>query len=430
MGKEMEQAMGSILSVAAADEILATLGGPLDAQVESEWVDLLDLVGQGDRILSQPITSPLDFPHWDNSAMDGYGVRYDDVVGCSVEHPAVLKIVEEIAAGQVPKQAIAPGQAARIFTGAMLPEGADTIVIQENTRREGERVVILEPPGAIREFVREQGAFHRAGDLLLPAGVCIGPADLAVLAAAQCAQVQVYRRLQVGILSTGDELVAPDQPLGPGQIVDSNRYALGALVHQSGALPRMLETLPDRPELLKTAIQGALAQVDLDVVLSSGGVSVGDHDHVDQVLEALGATLQIRAIAVKPGKPLTVATIPRDSGRSLLYFGLPGNPVSALVSFWRFVQPTLLRLSGRRDWQPRFVTAIADQTLKGGGQRETYLWGNLTWTEDRGRFAIAGGSHSSGNLVNLAQTNALAKLPIGVKTIPAGSPVEVLLRQR
>lgn len=412
-----------MLSVVQAESILQSLVKPFGEE-NSETIPLLECVG---RILATPVHSPLDFPHWDNSAMDGYAVRYDDVDSATQAAPCSLAVVEEIAAGQIPGKAIAPGQAARIFTGAMLPDGADTIVMQENTKETQDGVSILEAPPQKGHFVRQRGAFHRAGDRLLPPGTRLGPADIAVLAAAQCSQVTVFRRPQVGILSTGNELVDPGQPLGPGQIVDSNRYALAAIAQQSGSVPHLLGRLPDHPEALRTAIEEAIANPNLDLVLSSGGVSVGDYDYVDQILEALGATLHIRAVAVKPGKPLTVATIPRPGAQDLLYFGLPGNPVSALVSFWRFVQPALRRLAGATDWHPQFVTATTQQPLKAGGKRETYLWGNLSWDKDGGRFAIAGGSHSSGNLVNLAQTNALAKLPVGTQKIEAGSLVEVLM---
>lgn len=407
-----------MLSVNEAEIILLNLAKKLDYEGDIELISLKDSHG---RILSQSVTGKLDVPHWDNSAMDGYAVRYEDVKDCGADNPVTLKIVSEIAAGDRPKTAIKSGQAARIFTGAMLPEGADTVVMQENTRPEEDKVSILCSPESA-EFVRHQGAFYQAGTPLLEAGTKIGAAEIAVLATAQCIKLSVYRRPRVAILSTGDELVTPEQPLQPGQIVDSNQYALASFVTQNGGIPIELGIVRDRPEDLKTAIALAIASADL--VLSTGGVSVGDYDYVDRILAELGGTLHIRSVAIKPGKPLTVATF---SDKNCLYFGIPGNPVSALVSCWRFVRPALKKLSGQTNYQPRFVNALTRHDLKASGRRETYLWGQLHLVEGKYEFALAGGSHSSGNLINLAQTNGLAIVPVGQKSIAAAEYVKVML---
>lgn len=406
-----------MLSVEVAESIILDLAKNLNLDRGTELVDLEAANG---RILARPVMGQLDFPHWDNSAMDGYAVRYDDVAHGSEANPVSLEIVTEIAAGDRPQTDIQQGQAARIFTGAMLPEGADTIVMQENTRREGDRVTILNTPEA-REFVRHQGAFYQAGKPLLEAGIKIGAAEIAVLATAQCTEIPVYPRPRVAILSTGDELVTPEQTLQPGQIVDSNQYALGSFVTANGAIPIKQGIIGDRPEELKQAISQAIDSADL--VLSTGGVSVGDYDYVDRILTELGGTLHIRSVAVKPGKPLTVATF-KDN--NCLYFGIPGNPVSALVSCWRFVCPALKKLSGEQHQIP-VVKAIALHDLKAGGKRETYLWGQLHLVDGRYEFTLAGGSHSSGNLINLAQTNGLAIVPVGQKLITAGEVVRVML---
>ncbi len=404
------------------------------AEAEAKILDLVSLSTEVEqvpldaalgRILAQPIPSPLDFPHWDNSAMDGYAVRYEDVQGASAEAPVALALTEAIPAGRSPTRPVGPGQAARILTGSMLPAGADTIVMQEVTQREGDRVLVLEAP-APEQFVRHRGSYCRTGDPLMARGLAIGGPELAVLAAAQCLQVPVFPQLRVAILSTGDELVSPETPLQPGQIVDSNQYALAALVRQAGAIPVSLGIVPDQPQALRAAIQSALAQAE--VIVSSGGVSVGDYDYVDEILAELGATLHIRSVAVKPGKPLTVATFPAENGSAPLYFGLPGNPVSALVTFWRFVAPALRQRSGRgAGWGPVFVPAITRHALKAGGQRETYLWGSLEMAADGYSFELAGGGHISGNLINLAGTNALAIVPIGTKLIAAGETVRVMV---
>jgi molybdopterin molybdotransferase len=387
----------------AAAEILA-LVQPLAAQSDLQWLDLADA---GDRILAMDITGPRDVPAWHNSAMDGYAVRFEDVQGVKSSAPIWLEVIEEIPAGATPQQKVQPGQAARLYTGSMLPQGADTIVIQEQTQRQGKQVKILAAPQN-QEYVRHQGSFYQAGTPLLAKGMRLQAPDLAILATVQSAKVPVFRRPQVTILSTGNELAEVGQALEPGQIVDSNRYALAELVVTTGGEIQQLKSVGDRPWDLKLAIQTALQNTDL--VISSGGVSVGDYDFVDRILEELGAKIHIRSVAVKPGKPLTVASFPpREGGdRPLLYFGLPGNPVSALVSFWRFVQPALRKMSGlTHSWGPIFVQAITRQDLQGDPRRETYLWGRLHLVNGQYEFEIAPGSHSSGNLINLAQTNGL-----------------------
>jgi molybdopterin molybdotransferase len=343
----------------------------------------------------------------------------------------VLDIVEEVPAGKQPQGSIQSGQAARILTGAVMPQGADTVVMQERTRREGDRIFILEAPKP-QAFVRHRASFYQAGMPLLKPGIAIGAPEIAVLAAAQCTQLRVYRRPRVAIFSTGDELITPDRLLQPGQIVDSNQYALAAFVAQLGGVPVSIGIVRDEPELLKEAIVNAISSAD--IVLSTGGVSVGDYDYVEQLLAELGGEIHIRAVAIKPGKPLTVATFPpakngEESGRSVLYFGLPGNPVSALVCCWRFVQPALKKLSGlpQEVWEPRFVQARSRDELRSDGRRETYLWGQLRLNAaGTYEFHLASGSQNSANLINLAQTTGLAIVPVGQTLIPSGEPVQVL----
>jgi len=439
----------TMLPAQQAETLILDLVRPLNPQQAVETLDLLSASG---RVLADSVSGAIDFPHWDNSAMDGYAVRYDDVKACSAEHPVTLKIVEEIPAGYLPQKTIQTGQAARILTGSMLPQGADTIVIQEETQRSDNQVTILAAPRP-DAYVRRQGDFYQAGTPLLPAGIRLTAPEIAVLAAAQCVQVPVYRRPRVAILSTGNELVPADRPLQPGQIVDSNQYALAALIASVGAEPIPLGIIPDDPEALQQAIAQAITKADM--VISSGGVSVGDYDYVDRILAELGATIHVRSVAVRPGKPLTVATFePVDLQKtkrkgqktrtkkqnqqldspilltqpsSILYFGLPGNPVSALVSFWRFVQPALRKLSGLSEgWQPMFTWGRSLQDLRSDGKRETYLWGRLRSIQGTYKFQLAGGSHSSGNLINLARTNALAIVPIGQTLISAGDPVQIM----
>jgi molybdopterin molybdotransferase len=418
-----------MLSVRDAADIIFNLVQPLDPQQDTEVVDLFAANG---RILATPVTSPLDFPHWDNSAMDGYAVRYEDVQNTSTEQPVNLEIIEEIPAGYQPKSTLQPGQAARIFTGAIIPQGADTVVMQEMTHREDHRVLILTTPQP-GEFVRRKASYYQAGTQLLPAGIKLTAAEIAVLAASQCPQIRVYRRPRVAIFSTGDELVTVNQPLQPGQIVDSNQYALAALVQQNGAEPILLGIVKDNPEALQQTIKQAITNAD--IVISSGGVSVGDYDYVDKILDGLGAKIHIRAVAMRPGKPLTVATFsnlysPFPTPHSPLYFGLPGNPAAVLVTFWRFVQPVIQKLGGIAEGgKPEFVKVRSRDELRSDGKRETYIWGRLHLIDGVYEFHKAGGSHSSGNLINLAQTNALAVLPVDTTLIPPGEKVDILLSQ-
>lgn len=402
-------------SVKEAESIILT---QIQPRQETEKVSLEAAFG---RILAEDISSDLDFPYWDNSAMDGYAVRYEDVKDTNPENPVTLKIIAEIPAGQAPEIIIQPGETARIFTGAMLPAGSDTIIMQENTQKQGERVAILIPPEKIGFFVRQRGTFYRAGNPLLKAGIALNSPEMAVLATAQATELTVFSRPQVAIFSTGDELINPDETLQKGQIIDSNRYALTAFVASLGAIPRPLGIIKDNPDLLRETIRKAIDSSA--IVLSTGGVSVGDYDYIEGILGELGGKILIGSVAIQPGKPLTFATFPNGC----IYFGIPGNPVSALVSCWRFVQMAIKKLSGLTDYQNKFLRVITRDTLKSQGQREVYLWGKIEIIEGVYQFQLASGQHNSANLINLAGTNALAIIPQGKTTIQAGETVEVMI---
>jgi molybdopterin molybdotransferase len=408
-----------MIPVSQAEKTILSLVQPLS---EVETVDLTLATG---RILARSILSRVDFPHWDNSAMDGYAVKFSDVRSSTSKHPITLEVVEEIPAGYQPQREIQSGEAARIFTGAIVPAGADTIVMQEHTQRVQKNFVKIQITPTAKSFIRQQGEYAKIGDPLLAVGTVLNPAEIAILAATGYSEIKVYRRPRVAILSTGDELVTPDQTLKPGQIVDSNQYALAAFVQQAGGMPICLGIVPDDRAKLTAAMSEAIESADF--VLSTGGVSVGDYDYVEEILAELGGDIRVRAVAIKPGKPLTVAKFQRGD-HAVVYFGLPGNPVSALVSCWRFVKPAMAKLAGlpKSDWKPTWIEAITTQDLTADGKRETYLWGKLDLVEGRYHFSLAGGSHSSGNLINLASTNALAMISIDTTMITAGSAVMVL----
>jgi molybdopterin molybdotransferase len=409
-----------MLPVSQAEQIILDLVQPVNT---TESIDLALATG---RILANAIVSRLDFPHWDNSAMDGYAVKFADVRSSTPKHPITLEVVEEIPAGYQPQREIQSGEAARIFTGAIVPAGADTIVMQEHTQRVQKNFVKIQIAPTARSFVRQRGEYARIGDPLLAAGTVLNPPEMAILAATGCDRVEVYRRPRVAILSTGDELVTPSQPLKPGQIVDSNQYALAAFVTQAGGIPICMGIIPDDRAKLTAAMSEAIASADF--VLSTGGVSVGDYDYVEAILAELGGDIQVRAVAIKPGKPLTVAKFDSED-RTVVYFGLPGNPVSALVSCWRFVKLAIAKFSGLPEskYQPNWIEAITTQELTADGKRETYLWGQLELINGRYQFSLAGGAQNSANLINLAGTNALAVVPIEIYSIEAGAAVRVLV---
>lgn len=403
-----------MLAVAEAETLILEAAQPLQV----EWVDLPQALN---RVLAAAIHSPVDIPAQATSSMDGYAVRSQDVQ----DSPVALQVVETVPAGSIPERALSVGEATRLYTGSILPQGADAIVIQENTERlHPDQVQILQsvPPD---QFVRQVGQYCLQGQELLSPGLRLKGPEIAVLSAVQRFTIPVFRQPRVAILSTGNELVPIDHPLQPGQIVDSNQYGLSALVQAAGGIPIRQGIAVDDPDSLRQSIQQALQVAD--VVLSTGGVSVGDFDFVDSLLEELGGTIHIRKVAIKPGKPLTVATFPRGSGSPLLYFGLPGNPVSAMVTFWRFVHPALNKLQGQSSpWGPTFVQGISDQPLSSDGQRESYLWGRLHWSEGVAIFTPVSNYHSA-NLVNLAGCNALAVLAVGTQQIPVGAPLSIML---
>ena len=423
-----------MLSVAEAEARILQLCVPFEGKGDREQVPLM--AGRG-RILAEAILAARDVPHWDNSAMDGYAVRSTDCQHSDGEPQ--LTVIDEVPAGTDAPQELQAGQATRIFTGGVLPKGADAVVMQEETERLGDRVVIKAAVKA-GQFVRKQGDYCRMGAPILSPGSHLRPAELAIAAANQTTELLVFRRPKVAILSTGNELVTVDQPLKPGQIVDSNRYALMAFVEQLGAIALPLGIVDDSREKVTQAVRGAIAQAD--VVLSTGGVSVGDYDFVEDVLGELGATVAVRKVAIKPGKPLTVAQFSADTlnalelegdhrTRPVVYFGLPGNPVSALVGCWRFVAPALRTIAGRSPDAVRsqFVQAIAQAPLRGARKRDNYLWGLLTCTDRGYEFQPASGHHNSANLINLAGTTGLAIVPAEMGEIPAGQSVQVMVVQ-
>ena len=322
----------------------------LSAAQAVEEVRSLPLTAAAGRVLAAPQQSTVAVPPLDNSAMDGYAVRLADISALGV----CLPVSQRIPAGTV-GTTLQAGTAARIFTGAPIPAGADAVIMQELCEHGENGVVINHLPRA-NENIRRAGEDIDVGDQILKPGIKLRPQDIALAASAGLPELPVYRRLRVGVFFTGDELVQPGEPLPPGAIYNSNRYALRALLEGLGCEVRDLGTVPDNLEATRDALRRAAA--DNDLIVTSGGVSVGEEDHVKPAVEAEGQ-LDMWKIAIKPGKPLAFGEVRRDGGKAW-FIGLPGNPVSAIVTFLIMVRPFILRLQGVADVTPRAFNLRAD----------------------------------------------------------------------
>jgi len=372
-----------------------------------ETCRLLDAQG---RVLAETVLSPVAVPFDDNSAMDGYALR-------AADSDLELRVTQRIAAGSCGER-VAPGTAARIFTGAPMPAGADAVVMQENCELEGDRLRLLQPVRS-GENVRARGQDIAEGDVVLPAGRRLRGEDLGVLASIGMAEVPVRRRLKVAILSTGDELVepAPDAKLSPGQIFNSNRYTLHGLLTELGAEVLDYGLVADSPEATATVLAEAAAAADL--VVSSGGVSVGEEDHVKNQVEKLGA-LHLWKLQIKPGKPLAYGRIGDTP-----FFGLPGNPAAVFVTFCMLVRPWLQQRQGMIATPPLSLQARADFERPRPGGRQEYLRAKACM-RDGELWATLHSNQSSGVLSSVSWANALVVIPPAT-TVTAGDSVELLL---
>jgi molybdopterin molybdotransferase len=373
------------------------------------------------RVLAEAVTAPRDIPPWPNSSMDGYALRAADTQGASAERPIRLALAGRVAAGGVAEHPLRPGEAFRIFTGAPLPEGADAVIPQEEVSEEGGVALILRPvsPG---QFVRPRGEDMRAGETVLERGRLLGAAEIGLLATLGRAQLSVVKQPLIGILSTGDEVVDLGGALGPGQIPNSNTYSLMAQVAEAGARPLNLGVARDRVEDIEMRLRWGLG---CDLLISSAGVSVGEHDFVKAALERLGAEQHLWLVNMRPGKPIAFATIASEPKAALPVFALPGNPVSAMVTFELFVRPAILRMAGHTRLERSTVTARALAPIPNEGRRRAYLRVTLT-AEAGGWGARLTGEQGSGILRSMVAADGLAVVP-GDTTIPTGGDVTVIL---
>jgi len=406
-------AVGELTSIEDARETVLARAGALSA----EPVALDDALG---RILAADISALDDVPGFDNSAMDGFAVLAGDTAGSGPDRPRRLRVVDESRAGRPAAGGLRSGEAIAISTGAMVPAGADAVVMVENTERQGDAVSILAEvrPGTA---IRRAGEDVRSGSQVLAAGVELRAAELGVLAAVGHGSVSCARRPRVALMVTGDELVEPGSALGPGQIRNSNAYAVAALARESGAEVTAVEIVRDDRAASRAALERGL---DGDVLIVSGGVSVGEHDHVRPALESLGVEQLFWGVSLRPGKPTFFGIAPGGA----LVFALPGNPVSAMVTFLLFVRPALLAMQGAEPGAERLSARFAADYEKVRGRAEA-IRVRLEAGEG-GWIATPTGSQGSHVLTSMLGADGLAMAPTDLDVVRAGEPIDVELLRR
>lgn len=373
-----------------------------------------------DGVLAEDIVSRLDIPAWTNSAMDGYAARGEDVRGATEARPVRLHVVEQLPAGRFPQKAIGPGECARIFTGAPLPRGADSVIRQEDTDLGATTVSVLKDRD-VGVNIRRAGEDIRKGTTVLTAGTELGPAELGVLASLAVAHPLVYRRPRVAILGSGDEIVDIDQPeeiLSGRKIASSNTHTLVALVRRAGGEPVNLGIAGDTPEDLRAHLTRAL---DCDLLVTTAGISVGEHDFVRSVLEELGGELRFWKLRMRPGAPVGFGLLGR-----MPWIGLPGNPVSTMVTFELFVRPAIRRMMGHRLPFRRTVPVRVAEPISLKPKLQHFLRGVVSHAGD-GPEARLTGPQGSGILTSMTLANALLIIPEGQFETPVGAMVQALI---
>lgn len=400
-----------MLSVEQALEKVLAMFTPLPA----EQVPVLEAL---DRVLATDIVSDMNIPPLANTAMDGYAVRVADTAGASPEHPRRLRVDAYLAAGYVREEPIAPGTAVRIMTGAPVPPGAEAVIPFENVQVEGDEILVFKPI-SLHKNIRQAGEDVKAGQIVLTAGTLLRAQEIGMLAALGHAQVSVYRRPRVAVLSTGDEIIDTTDPWQPGKIRDANSYSVSALVRYYGGEPLRLGVARDTVEELIAKLRKGL-EAGVDLIVTSGGVSMGDFDVVKTVLAAEGE-IHFWRVRMKPGKPLAFGRI-----QDVPLLGLPGNPVSSMTSFLLFGRAVLQKLQGRTPTPLPSRTAILIDPIKRKDNRRHYV---RVWLEEKDgqTYAHLTGDQGSGILLSMVQARGLAVIPEDRDHTPPNFPVQVLL---
>ncbi|MDH4267399.1 MAG: molybdopterin molybdotransferase MoeA [Deltaproteobacteria bacterium] len=385
-------------------------------QIPRLGLERLTILQAQRRVLGEDIIAPRNIPPWDNSAMDGYAVRWRDVQKASSEKPVVLKVLSDLPAGRIYKGQVGPGEALRIMTGAPMPRGTDTVVQVEDTEKAKDAVRIFAGPGKGKN-IRRAGEDVKAEERVMVKGTVLGPAHIGMLASFQRSFVSVYQQPRVAILATGDELLEIDESWAGGKIVNSNSYSLAAQVAACGGLPLQLGIAKDRMEDLLSKIQQGLIA---DILLTSGGVSMGDYDLVKKMLKKLGK-INFWKVAMRPGQPLAFGII---FGKPL--FGLPGNPVSSMVSFEQFVRPSILKMSGHQNlFRPTLKAELREDIEKKTGL--VHFVRCRLYREREKICASTTGEQGSGILSSMVKAHGLIVIPKELKVVRAGEVVSVIL---
>jgi molybdopterin molybdotransferase len=379
-----------------------------------EKVSILEALG---RVCAEDILAKRDIPPFDNSGMDGYAVRSADIQDASPNHPAQLEVIEDLPAGFIPKRRVERGKAIRIMTGAPIPEGADSVVPVEETKKDGMFVSIFKAMSQ-GSHLRRAGGDVRKGERIIARGDLVRPAEVGMIASMGRSSISVYQRPLVAILCTGEELVDVDEDLEGVKIVSSNSYTLAAQVKDCGAIPLQLGIAKDRKVQIEEKIRQGLRA---DVIISSAGISVGDYDFVRQALKDLGMEMIFWKVAMKPGKPVAFGTI---DGK--LVFGLPGNPVSSMVAFEEFVRPALLKMMGHRQLFRPVIEASLKQDIEKEPGRRHFVRSFVTF-EDGRYFVTMTGPQGSDILTSMVRANGLVIIPEGKEIVRAGEKVKVQL---
>ena len=372
-----------------------------------------------DSVLAEDVVSPIDIPAWTNSAMDGYAARGEDVRGASAERPVRLRVIEQLPAGTFPTRALGPGEVARIFTGAPLPDGADTVIRQEDTDEGADTVTIVKDRDVGVNF-RRTGEDIRRGATVLTAGTALGPAHLGVLASLAVAHPLVYRRPRVAILGSGDEIVDVDRPeeiLSGRKVASSNTHTLAALIRLSGGEPVNLGIARDTPESLREHLRRAL---DCDLLVTTAGISVGEHDYVRSVLDELGAEQRFWKLRMRPGAPVGFGLL-----AGIPWIGLPGNPVSTMVTFELFVRPAIRKMCGHALPFRRSVPVRTAEPISLKPKLQHFLRAVVRETAGGPETRLTG-PQGSGILTSMVLANALLVIPEGQFDTPAGALVQAI----